>query len=331
MDGNWDAKGGAKGGADARDKRPPNEFTGADGLEGLFSMNAAFRSSDLLAHPHRSDIAALPTRDRAVLRLLYRMEAATVRQLTDLAYRRARKGQYRLQQLWQLRLTERTRVATDHAGAPPYVHRLTYRVRQRLGYRTPQPQITSRLRHLLDSHDVVCSLAQPTSHAPDGPMQAWLTAPMAAKVFGGRVEPDGVVVLQLREQSAVLCIAAQLRDRSGWHLLFVVPGRERLMRIQRLARRPGLAMLRGHAWVTLLADVRRRGLTAETYPAWSTDAPIPMATLIDDERDRGSAAPVGSDEWLTMLATGGVEDFDRLLAGTENPSPYRSSSGERTR
>jgi len=313
-------------------------------------MNAAFRSSDLLAHPHRSDIAALPTRDRAVLRLLYRMEAATVRQLTDLAYRRARKGQYRLQQLWQLRLTERTRVATDHAGAPPYVHRLTYRVRQRLGYRTPQPQITSRLRHLLDSHDVVCSLAQPTSHAPDGPMQAWLTAPMAAKVFGGRVEPDGVVVLQLREQSAVLCIeldegtehhpviidkleryAAQLRNRSGWHLLFVVPGRERLMRIQRLARRPGLAMLRGHAWVTLLADVRRRGLTAETYPAWSTDAPIPMATLIDDERDRGSAAPVGSDEWLTMLATGGVEDFDRLLAGTENPSPYRSSSGERTR
>lgn len=299
-------------------------------------MNAAFRSSDVRARPHRGDIAALPTRDRAVLRLLYRMEAATVRQLTDLAYRRARKGQYRLQQLWQLRLTERTRVATDHAGAPPYVHRLTYRVRQRLGYRTPQPQLSSRLRHLLDSHDVVCALARPTPHAPNGPMQAWLTAPMAAKVFGGRVEPDGVVVLQLREQSAVVCIeldegtehhpviihkleryAAQLGDRAGWHLLFVVPGRERMVRIRRLARRPGLAM-RGHAWVTLLADVRRRGLNANTYPAWSLEDPMALADLIDDQRDRSSATPVASDAWLAMLATGGVEDFDRILAGTDS-------------
>jgi len=80
---------------------------------------------------------------------------------------------------------------------------------------------------------------------------------MAAKVFGGRVEPDGVVVLQVSAQSAVLCIeldegtehhpviidkleryATQLGNRTGWHLLFVVPGRERLMRIRRLARRP---------------------------------------------------------------------------------------------
>ena len=266
-------------------------------------MNAAFRSSDVRARPRRVDIAALPTRDRAVLRLLYRMEAATVRQLTDLAYRRARKGQYRLQQLWRLRLTERTRVATDHAGAPPYVHRLTYRVRQRLGYRTPQPQITSRLRHLLDSHDVVCSLAQPTSHAPNGPTQAWLTAPMAAKV-----------VDKLERY------ATQLGNRTGWHLLFVVPGRERLMRIRRLARRPALTALRGHAWVALLADVRRRGLATDTYPAWSHGGPIALAALIDDQRDRSTAAPVGSDGWLAMLATGGVEDFDRLLAGTESPN-----------
>ena len=300
-------------------------------------MNAAFRSSDVRAQPHRVDIDALPARDRAVLRLLYRMEAATVSQLTDLAYRRARKAQYRLQQLWRLRLTERTPVATDHAGAPPHAHRLTYQVRQRLGYRTPRPQLSSRLRHLLDSHDVVCALAQPTPDAPDGPMQAWLTAPMAAKVLGGSaVEPDGVVILQLKARSAVLCIeldegtehhpviidkleryAAQLGDRAGWHLLFVVPGRDRLVRIRRLARRPGLAM-RGHAWVTLLADVRRRGLSADTHPAWSVDGPVALADLIHDPRDRRSPAPVGSDAWLTMLATGGVEDFDRLLAGTEN-------------
>jgi len=158
---------------------------------------------------------------------------------------------------------------------------------------------------------------------------------MAAKVFGGRVEPDGVVVLQLREHSAVLCIeldegtehhpiiihkleryAAQLGDRAGWHLLFVVPGRDRLVRIRRLARRPALAMLRGHAWVTLLADVRRCGLATATYPAWSHGGPIALADLIDDPRDRRSATPVGSDAWLAMLATGGVEDFDRLLAGT---------------
>lgn len=299
-------------------------------------MSAAFRSGDVhsRSHPRRVDLAALPARDRAVLRLLYRMEAATARQLTDLAYRRARKGQYRLQQLWRLRLTERTSVATDHAGAPPYAHRLTYHVRQRLGYRTRRPQLSSRLRHLLDSHDVVCALAQPIPDAPDGPMQAWLTAPMAGRVLGSAIEPDGVVILQLKKRSAVVCIeldegtehhpviidkleryAAQLRDRGSWHLLLVVPGRDRLARVRRLARRPGLEM-RGHAWVTLLADVRRRGLNADAHPAWSVDGPVALADLIDDQRDRSSAAPVASDAWLDLLATGGVEDFDRILAGT---------------
>lgn len=300
-------------------------------------MSPAFRSSEAAAHPRRVDIAALPARDRAVLRLLYRMEAATARQLTCLAYRRERKAQHRLQQLYRLRLTERVPVATDHRGTPPYAYRLTYHVRQRLGYRTDRPQLSSRLRHLLDSHDVVCALAQPIPDAPDGPMQAWLTDPMAGRILGSSVEPDGVVILQLRARSAVVCIeldegtehhpviidkleryVAQLRDRNGWHLLFVVPGRERLIRVRRLARRPGLAV-RGHAWVTLLTDVRRRGLNADAYPAWSVDGPVALVDLIDDQRDRSSAALVGSDAWLDMLATGGVEDFDRLLAGAERP------------
>ena len=310
-------------------------------------MSAAFRISDARAHPRRVDLAALPARDRAVLRLLYRMEAATARQLTNLAYRRARKAQYRLQQLWRLRLTERTAVATDHAGAPPYAYRLTYHVRQRLGYRTDRPQLSSRLRHFLDSHDVVCALAQPTADAPEGPMQAWLTAPMAGRILGSAVEPDGVVILQLQARSAVVCIeldegtehhpviidkleryVAQLRDRNGWHLLFVVPGRDRLVRVRRLARRPGLAK-RGHAWVALLADVRRRGLNADAYPAWSVDEPVALADLIDDPRDRRSDAPVASGAWLRMLATGGVEDFDRSLAGTVPQSipPLERSSG----
>jgi len=310
----------------------------------MLSMSAAFRSSDARAHPRRVDLAALPARDRAVLRLLYRMEAATARQLTYLAYRRARKAQYRLQQLWHLRLTERTAAATDRAGAPPYAHRLTYHVRQRLGYRTDRPQLSSRLRHLLDSHDVVCALAQPTPDAPGGPMQAWLTAPMAGRILGSAIEPDGVVILQIKARSAVVCIeldegtehhpviidkleryVAQLRDRRGWHLLFVVPGRDRLIRVRRLARRPGLAM-RGRAWVALQADVRRRGLNADAHPAWSTDGPSALADLIDDQRDRSSAAPVASDAWLAMLGTGGVEEFDRLLAGTA-PESVPPSTG----
>lgn len=298
-------------------------------------MSAAFRSSDAPAHPRRVDIAALPARDRAVLRLLYRMEAATVHQVTGLAYRRERKAQHRLQRLFQLRLTERTPVATDHRGAPPYAYRLTYHVRQRLGYRTDRPQLSSHLRHLLDSHDVVCALAQAIPDAPDGPMQAWLTAPMAARVLGNAVEPDGVVVLQLKARSAVLCIeldegtehhpviidklaryASRLRDRSGWHLLFVVPSRERLGRVRRLARRPGLA-IPGRAWVALLTDVRGDGLGAAAFPAWAVGNPGSLADLIDDPRDRSSIAPVGGDAWLAMLATGGVEDFDRLLAGAD--------------
>ena len=181
--------------------------------------------------------------------------------------------------------------------------------------------------------------------APVGPMQAWLTAPMAGRILGSAIEPDGVVILQLQARSAVVCIeldegtehhpviidkleryAAELRDRNGWHLLLVVPGRPRLVRVRRLARRPGLATLRGHAWITLLADVRRRGLGADAYPAWSVDGPVALANLIDDQRDRSSDAPVASDAWLGMLATGGVEDFDRLLAGTAPESVPPCSS-----
>ena len=312
--------------------------------EGMLSMSAAFRSSDVHSHPRRVDLAALPARDRAVLRLLYRMEAATARQLTYLAYRRTRKAQHRLQELWRLGLTERTATASDHAGAPPYAHRLTYQVRQRLGYRTPRPQLSSRLRHLLDSHDVACAMAQPIPDAPDGPMQAWLTAPMAGRILGSAIEPDGVVILQLKARSAVVCIeldegtehhpviidkleryAVQLRDRAGWHLLLVVPGRDRLIRVRRLGRRPGLGM-RGHTWVTLLADIRRRGLNADAYPAWSVDGPVALVNLIDDQRERRSDAPVASDAWLAMLATGGVEDFDRLLAGAR-PETVPPSTG----
>lgn len=44
--------------------------------EGMLSMSPAYRSSEAPAHPRRVDIAALPARDHAVQRLLYRMEAA---------------------------------------------------------------------------------------------------------------------------------------------------------------------------------------------------------------------------------------------------------------
>ncbi|MDQ3689605.1 MAG: replication-relaxation family protein [Chloroflexota bacterium] len=245
----------------------------------------------------------------------------------------------RLQQLYRLRLTERVPVATDHRGTPPYAHRLTYHVRQRLGYRTDRPQLSSRLRHLLDSHDVVCALAQPIPDAPHGPMQAWLTAPMAGRILGNAVEPDGVVILQLRARSAVVCIeldegtehhpviidkleryVAQLRDRNGWHLLFVVPGRDRWSACD--AWPCGRASQCAGAWIALQADVRRRGLNADAYPAWSVQAPVALADLIDDHRDRSSAAPVASGAWLDLLATGGVEDFDRLLTGTR-PERFR--------
>ena len=310
-------------------------------------MSAAFRSHDRQAHPRRVDIAALPARDRAVLRILYRMEAATARQLTDLAYRRERKAQHRLQQLFHLRLIERTPVATDNRGVPPYAYRLSYHVRQRLGYRTHRPQLSSRLRHLLDSHNVVCALAKATPECPEGPIQAWLTAPMSAKVLGNTVEPDSVVTVQLGTRSAVMCIeldegtehhpviidklaryASQLSDRTGWHLLFVVPSRERLGRVRRLGRRPGLA-IPGHAWISLLTDIRKLGLAAKAFPAWTVGPPCKLADLVGHQRDRRSTAPVGSDTWLAMLATGGVEDFDRLLMG-EKREPTQPEHGKGT-
>lgn len=84
------------------------------------------------------------------------------------------------------------------------------------------------------------------------------------------------------------------------------------------ANTPGCRSASSVGAQVLLTDVRMRGLTADPYPAWSIDGPTAVARLINNERNRRSAAPIGSDAWLAILATGGVGDFARLLAGTDS-------------
>ena len=71
------------------------------------------------------DPGHLPMRDRAVLRILNRTGAATVAQLTVLAYRNRRLAQARLRRLWEWGYLERTTLPpAGPRGGAPHAYRL---------------------------------------------------------------------------------------------------------------------------------------------------------------------------------------------------------------
>ena len=74
------------------------------------------------------DIGLLHYRDRAVLRILDRAEAATPRQLAILVYGHRRIAQRRLLRLWQAGLLERAIVSHAQRGGAELAYRLSDRV-----------------------------------------------------------------------------------------------------------------------------------------------------------------------------------------------------------
>jgi hypothetical protein len=187
------------------------------------------------------------------------------------------------------------------------------------------------LRHSLNVVETVCALLGRSSDPY--PVQAWLTESMAAEQSWS-VYPDSVVALQLSTGSGVLCLEidqatehapqigdklaryeAFLRSQSAWQLLFVVGSTERATFLARVARYghgyPGLA---GVAWAAVLDDLEVIGTGAPVISFSAHAGRNTLATILRDPRRRTCPTPVGSDAWVELMASGGVEELDEALA-----------------
>lgn len=294
-------------------------------------MLGTFHSVNSDERQRLGEVALLPLRDRACLRILYRYDVATTAQLTALVYRRRQKAQVHLQRLYRYHMLDRTTLPPIERGGAPLVFRLSRHARRRLGYvPLTRGEAGTQLRHSLNVVEAVHALSRPAGDVL--PVQAWLSPDMSAGILD-HIQPDALLAVQLVTGSGVLALEIDeatehasvivaklvnygwaLANRPGWHLLFVVPHATRLhWLLRRLAsargRSPGLA---DKAWAVTLEAIQADRLNATTTPLES-GAPRPLAAILTGARSRRLATPVGSDSWLRLLALGGVEDFDTVL------------------
>jgi protein involved in plasmid replication-relaxation len=278
------------------------------------------------------DIRLLGYRDRAVLRILDRAEAATSRQLAILVYGNLRTAQERLAILYAGGLLERATVPPPHAGGVEYAYRLSRRARYRLGDHSPRARGSNRLGHTLDIVETISVLVTANGDPRHGsPVLAWLAEPTAATAIGSPPYPDSVVVLEDGGRSGVICLeideATQRRAvieaklnayrrlfdaHPTWRLLFVVPSRNRARWLRAVARRIDETVA-VRTWVTSLVALRAGHLDAPALPVTGDEPARMLRAVLNESTDRRTAAPVGSEAWLRLLGEGGIEDLDEVL------------------
>lgn len=278
------------------------------------------------------DIGHLHYRDRAVLRILDRAEAATPRQLTILVYGHRRIAQRRLLRLWQAGLLERAVVPQAQRGGSELAYRLSDRARRRLGDTATRSRGSNRLGHSLDVVETVCALVTANGDPRhDSPVRLWLDEPSAAAVLGTPPFPDGVVAVEAGGRSGVICLeideATQRRAiieakldgyrrlfdaYPSWSVLFVVPSRNRARWLRTVAGSvdEGVAT---RAWVTSLLALQTRHLDAQAVRVTGDARATTLRTVLTESTDRRTAAPVGSEAWLRLLGEGGMEELEETL------------------
>lgn len=291
-------------------------------------MAPVFRTA---IHAETLDIRLLRYRDRAVLRILDRAEAATPRQLAILVYGNLRTAQERLAALHQGGLLERATVPPPHRGGVELAYRLSRRARYRLGDHSPRARGSNRLGHTLDIVETVCALVTANGDARHAsPVLAWLAEPTAAGALGTPPYPDSVVVLEDGGRSGVLCLeideATQRRAiieaklnayrrlfdaHPTWWLLLVVPSRTRARWLRAVARRVNETVA-ARAWVTSLVALRAGHLDTPAV-GLANGHTLPLRELLTTMDARARDAPVGSEAWLRLLGEGGIEDLDAVL------------------
>ena len=292
-------------------------------------MASVFRTA---TQADQRDIRLLHYRDRAVLRILDRAEAATARQLAMLVYGNLRTAQERLASLYDGGLLERMTLPPPKRGGAELAYRLSRRARYRLGDHSPRARGSNRLGHTLDIVETVCALATANGDPRhSSPVLAWLAEPTATRALGTPPYPDSVVVLQDGGRSGVLCLevdeATQRRRvieaklngyrrlfeaHATWWLLFVVPSRTRARWLRIVAAGVDETVV-PRAWVTSLAELRTRHLECAALPISGDAEAIPLRALMAGSPDRLAGAPVGSEAWLRLLGEGGIEDLEDLL------------------
>lgn len=246
-------------------------------------MLGTFRSVSTNERQRLGEVALLPLRDRACLRILYRYDVATTAQLTSLVYRRRQKTQAHLQRLYRYHLLDRTALPPLERGGAPLVFRLSRHARRRLGYVSlTRGEAGTQLRHSLNVVEAVLALARPAGDVY--PVQAWLSPDMSTGILD-HIQPDALLAMQVVTGSGMLALEIDeatehasvivaklvnygraLATRPGWHLLFVVPHATRLHWLRRRlasarGRSPGLA---DKAWAATLEAIQADGLNATT-------------------------------------------------------------------
>jgi DNA-binding transcriptional ArsR family regulator len=305
-------------------------------------MSSTPRSRLLRPRRRTLDIGLLGVVDRAALRLLYRAMIAIPDQLLTLVYSSRRTAYRHLARLARLDLVETVPLQSRRGGVP-VAYRLTRKAMRRLGYDDERIGGFAHIRHALDGVEAVCALvrAARTEQVPTS-VELWLPESTAGDAGLLPARPDGVVVLQRGDSSAVVCLeideatehAPQIRFKlDAWArvfavrpelvLLFVVPTEARLVWLRRnsgLERRPALD---GRSFAVVAHDLDSVGYDASVAPVGWRGERRRLADLIAEPRSRRSAAPVGSAAWVELLGSGGGEDVDRVLfdsaAGDEEP------------
>jgi DNA-binding transcriptional ArsR family regulator len=253
-------------------------------------------------------------------------------QLSTLVYSSRRTAYRHLARLASLDLVETVPLQARRGGVP-VAYRLTRKAMRRLGYDDERIGGFAHIRHALDGVEAVCALvrATRTEQVPTS-VELWLPELMAGDAGLMPARPDGVVVLQRGDCSAVVCLeidestehGPQIRSKlDDWArvfavrpelvLLFVVPTEGRLAWLRRNAgsgRRPALE---GRSFGVVAGDLASAGLEARAVPIGWRGELVPVATLVVEPRVRRSGTPVGSAAWVELLGSGGGEDVDRVL------------------
>ena len=277
------------------------------------------------------DISLLQLSDRACLRLLEHTRVATAGQLTYLIYPSIRTALRRTRKLYLDRLITREPLPAERGGIP-LAYRLSESGRRRLhlnAYRSPG---LVTLRHALDGVEFVASLAR---YDP-GLVQLWLTESHIPH-FADGVQPDQLVIIDTGEASALLLVevdesterppvirerleayAKLLEDRrTGWHLLWVVNSPERLARLRQISGPTKTPTLAGRCWGVSIGEVSDLGAEAEVVAVVGNAEPRQLRALATDPKARLSSAPVGSLEWIRVLANGGSQALNGPWGGVE--------------
>lgn len=216
-------------------------------------------------------------------------------------------------------------------------YRLSRLGRSRLGLDDARARSLAHLRHSLDIIWVTAALIgwSEEREATDGMealVQVSLSERQTAGILGPTLRPDSIIALQSDPYSGVLCVevdeatekaavireklsryALHLRARAGWHVVFVVPSRDRLAWLQRALGWNHWPELVGRCWGVVLPELRLAGADAMAHPVACRGEPHPLLAVLDDPRPRRCPTPVGSDEWVELLATGGGEDVSEAL------------------